>query len=61
MSGKIKDFMYGGVGVTVAYYVIAYVVTLITGTTSSDTFFKGLVPTLVAVGGGLIILAVAFS
>ena len=61
MKEKIRDFAYGGVGVTVAYLIITFMVVLVTGTTATDTMFKGLIPMIVAAGGALLILAVAFS
>ncbi len=61
MTAIIKDFMYAGIGGALAYYIVNYVMTLlITGTTSTDNFVKGLLPIIVAIGAVWLVLSVAF-
>ena len=53
--------MGAGVGGTLTYYVVSFIVSeLITGTTTADTFFTGFVPIIVAVAVAWLILMLAF-
>ena len=53
--------MGAGVGGTLTYYIVSFIVnTLITGTTTADKFFSGFVPIIVAVAVAWLILMLAF-
>ena len=62
MSGTVKNLMGAGVGGTLTYYVVSFIVSnLITGTTTADKFFTGFVPIIVAVAVAWLILMLAFK
>lgn len=62
MQQTIKNFMMAGMGGSIAYYITSYVLTtLVTGTTTADTFVKALIPIILGIGAVWIILSVAFK
>ena len=59
MKEKVSDFVYGGFGIVAVHLLVSSVVTLITGTTTSNLFFNGFFP-VVLVFDGLMAITVIF-